>query len=66
LGLDLGFAVVKSGLGVVLGATSFVVFAFIEAKKDVPLEIGRGLGSAHPAILGLLGRASHSRPPSRR
>jgi hypothetical protein len=58
--------VVKSGLRVVLGATSLVVFAFIEAKKDVPLEIGWGLGSAHPAILGLLVWGLNSSPPRRR
>jgi len=39
----------------VLGTARLIVFALIEAKKDVPLEIGWGLGSAHPAILGLLG-----------
>jgi hypothetical protein len=54
-GLDLGFATVKSGLCIVLGTARLIVFALIEAKKDVPLEIGWGLGSAHPAILGLLG-----------
>jgi hypothetical protein len=55
LGFDLGFAVVKRRLCVVLGTTGFVVFALIEAKKDVPLEIGWGLVGTHPAILGLLG-----------
>jgi hypothetical protein len=54
-GLDLGFAMVKSSLCVVLGTARLIVFALIEAKKDVPLEIGWGLVGTHPAILGLLG-----------
>jgi hypothetical protein len=43
---------VKSGLGVVLRATGLVVFALVQAKKDMAFEIGAGGLGGHPAILG--------------
>jgi hypothetical protein len=36
----------------VLGAAGFVVFALVQAKKDVPLEIRIGGFGSHLAILG--------------
>jgi hypothetical protein len=48
----LGFAVVKGLLRALLGATRLVVFALIQAKEDVALEIGIGVFNGHGGILG--------------
>ena len=43
---------VKSVLGALLGTAGLVVFALVQAKKDVPLEVRAGVFVGHGRILG--------------
>jgi hypothetical protein len=43
-GFDLGFAVVKSGLGTKIGAAGFAIGALVETEKNVPLVVRRRVG----------------------
>jgi hypothetical protein len=43
---------VKGLLRALLGAAGLVVFALIQAKEDVALEIGAGVFNSHIRILG--------------
>jgi hypothetical protein len=43
---------VKSILRALLGAAGFVVFALVQAKEDVSLEVRVGVLNGHDRILG--------------
>jgi hypothetical protein len=43
---------VKGGLSALLGTAGLVVFALVQAKKDVLLEVGAGIFNGHARILG--------------
>ena len=54
-----GFAMVKRGLGAMLGTTSFGLFALIQAKEHMVAVIGSGR-FGHGAIISGSGQAAHA------